>query len=184
MSKRPRCIALTKAGDQCAARAAHGSDHCGAHNGTVGRPTKLTRDLTDLIATAVEHGAYYEQAALAAGIAKTTLYSWRERGEADLEHGNTTTYAYFHTRLTRASATAEQAAAAALFAHRFDDWRAALAYLERRNPDRWGKRDRVEHSGSLRTGEPELVAPDSDEARRQIAELLAAAGALTDPQDD
>lgn len=30
-----------------------------------------------------------------------------------------------------------------------DDWRAALAYLERRDPEQWAKRNRVEHSGTV-----------------------------------
>lgn len=93
-------------------------------------------------------------------------------------HGRDSNAAYFVDAITRATADAERMAAEALFAHRFTDWRAALAYLERRNPERWGNRSKVEHSGTVRTGEPELVAPE-DEQRQRVTAILAEAGALT-----
>lgn len=176
---RPRCMALNAAGDQCRNRAKHDADYCGAHSGSIGRPTKLTRPLADAIAERVQHGAFYEEAAVAAGVHKATLYRWLETGEADLEHGRNTPAAYFRDALTRASAAAEEEAALAILRHRFDDWRAAAWYLERRNPARWGKTDRVDVNVGARPADVELVAPSSDEAALEVARILERAGAVT-----
>lgn len=184
MSKRPRCMALTKAGDQCRGRAKDGSDFCGAHSGATGRPTKLSRELANAVAELVRQGAYWEEAALSIGISRASLYAWREEGEADLEHGRDTVFSHFLDAITRASAEAEAQAASALYRHRFTDWRAALAFLERRNPAQWGKREHVEHSGTVRTPEPELVEPESDEHRARVLRILDEAEALRRRQQD
>lgn len=177
MTERPRCMALTAKGDQCANRAKTGSDYCGAHSGNIGRPTKLTPELIHTIETAVESGAFYEDACIVAGINKSTLYRWREQGEADIEHGRHTLEADFCTALTRGSAAAEVHAAEAVAKARFHDWRAAAWYLERRNPARWGRREQVEHSGSIRTGEPVIVEAEGD-AAAAVARILRDAEAV------
>lgn len=177
---RPYCRGEKRDGTPCKNRAAKGSALCGTHGGgtkPTGRPTILSKDLVDSIAEVVRAGAFYEEAALTVGIGRSTLYKWREEGEADIEHGKATLAAYFVDALTRASAEAEQAAAQAILSARYTDWRAAAWYLERRNPGRWGRRDHVEHSGAVKTGEPILVeAPD--DAAAEVAAILARAGAV------
>lgn len=49
-----------------------------------GRPTKLSAKRSAAICESVRRGAPLEAAAKAAGIAESTLYHWRERGEAVL----------------------------------------------------------------------------------------------------
>jgi transposase-like protein len=175
-------MALTAAGDQCRNPASRGHDYCSSHRGVGHRPSKISRELIDVVAEQVEAGAYFESAAVAAGVNKTTLYRWRERGEADLEHGRDTLEALFCTALERAAAVAERTASLNVLRASLVDWRAAAWYLERRRPDRWGRRDHVEHTGSIRGAELELVTPP-DEAAAQVARILAAAGALHDPED-
>src|SRR3954452_12107974 len=97
------------------------------------RPTKLTADVHSRIMQAIRAGNYAEAACRAAGIAPSTFYRWLERGEREQEG----IYREFHDELRRAEAEAEVHAVAVLRRAMPDDWRAALAYLERRHPARW-----------------------------------------------
>lgn len=177
--ERPRCMALTKGGDQCSNQAKAGSDYCGAHSGNAGRRSKLTRELITSLEKSIRLGAFWEDAAVAVGITRTTLYRWREQGEADLEHGRETLAAEFCDAITRASAAAEHdAARAVLMAGRWQDWRAAAWYLERRNPARWGKRLEVTHDGKVDVATPKEIVPESEEKRARILRVLADTGIL------
>lgn len=49
----------------------------------MGRPTKLTPELADQIVQNLRAGAYIETAAKAAGINKTTLHDWLNRGQRE-----------------------------------------------------------------------------------------------------
>ena len=50
-------------------------------------------------------------------------------------------------------------------------------------PQKWGRHDRVEHSGDVAVaGEPREVVPESEEQRLEIARILADAGALEEQE--
>jgi hypothetical protein len=175
---RPRCLALTKAGDQCRGRAAEGSDYCAAHGPKIGRPTKLTERVVAALEQQIRGGAFNTQAAQSVGVDPRTLYRWLEAGAADEEAGNAETiFARLRQRLTRASADAELTMITTVRTAAATDWRAAAWYLERRNPDRWGRHDRVSVDGDL--GKPKVVTPDED--RR--AAILGVLGRALDPPD-
>lgn len=174
--ERPKCRGTTAKGDPCRNRAAAGSAYCSAHGGgkrPPGRPTKLTRDLITTIVDEVANGAYYAQAAEAAGIHRDTLGAWRTTGEEDLDAGRDTLFAALVSELTRATAEAELLMVRTIRGHAPLDWRAAAWYLERRAPDRWGRRDKVSVDGEVRS-RPRDVTPEGP-ARDTILELLAAA---------
>lgn len=83
---------------------------------------------------------------------------------------------------TRSSARAEVRAVAEIRRAATGDWRAVAFLLERRFPERWGRRARVavEHSGTSRTA---LVEIPSDEDRmRELAEIARDIGVV--PVDD
>jgi hypothetical protein len=100
---------------------------------------------------AISGGASYSAAAQGAGLSPSTLHSWLARGRAerDARHPDRTERAYVRLveAVERASAGAEVAAAMVITtAANKGDWRAALAFLERRDPETWGPpRLRVEH---------------------------------------
>lgn len=178
---RPRCTALTRAGDQCSRRAMPGELLCRVHAGAskpVGRRSKLDRDVLEELVELAGHGNYREQMARAAGVSPSTLYAWLERGEADLDAGKATIHAELSEALTRAEANAEANALAHIRRHAPLDWRAEAWFLERRYPSRYRRRDSLEVEGELTTKTVEDVAPDSDEERRRTAEILASAGVL------
>lgn len=108
------------------------------------RPTKLTEDVQDRILAALRAGNYMETAARYAGIDESTLHRWIARGnDTDDEP-----YHQFCKAVEKARAEAEvrnvhliQGAAQG------GTWQAAAWFLERSFPGRWGRRDKVEHSG-------------------------------------
>src|SRR4051812_18697193 len=107
------------------------------------RPTKLTAAVRERIVQALRAGNYAEAACRAAGIAPSTYYRWLERGQQD-ESG---LHRDFFEEVRRAEAEAEVHAVAVLRRAMPEDWRAALAYLERRHPGRWRRRQTTELTG-------------------------------------
>ena len=104
------------------------------------RPTKLTPQVHERIVRAVRAGNYAEQSARAAGIAASTYYRWLEQGK-QAKHG---IQRELYEAVKRAEAEAEVHAVAVLRKQMPDDWRAALAYLERRHPQRWRRHQSTE----------------------------------------
>lgn len=109
----------------------------------MGRPTKLTPEVQDRIIQALKAGNYVETAAEYAGIGKTTFYRWMARGE----QASRGIYREFRDAVMRARAEAEARNVAIIQKAAPDDWRAAAWWLERAFPDRWGPRQKLEHSG-------------------------------------
>ena len=100
----------------------------------MGRPTKFIPEITDTILQALKIGATYKDAAEAAGVAFNTFNEWVKRGEEGHKPFNA-----FYESVRKAEAQARlnylttiaQAAAKG-------DWKAAEAYLKRRDRANWG----------------------------------------------
>ena len=130
---------------------------------TTGRPTKLTPQIIDEIEYLVGGGNYISTACQAVGINHQTYYNWLERGEKGEEP-----YFAFVEALKRAEAKAEAARVARVEAAGIGgnlmrkktitkpdgtviedeqwsqpQWLADMTHLERRHPDRWGRKDRT-----------------------------------------
>ena len=126
-----------------------------------GRHTKLTPKKKKIIIEAVERGNYIETAAALAGVSKSTLYNWKNRGERELERlekypeaeesQTERPFLEFLDALTRAMAVAEDRDVQIIDKAAEDDWRASAWRLERRNAKRWGKKEsldaNLQHSG-------------------------------------
>lgn len=112
--------------------------------------SKLTPDRQDRLVEAIRQGNYYDAAAGYAGIDPATLSDWLRRGKQELESGEAESP---HARLYALVKQAEQEAEVALVAQwrsqTPDDWKAVATFLERRHPEKWGRRDRttLEHTG-------------------------------------
>ena len=101
------------------------------------RPTKLTSEVQEQIVTAIRAGNYIETAAAYAGIDKSTLYDWLRRG-ARSPRGP---YRGFSNAVKKALAEAEVRDVALIAKAGTKEWQAAAWRLERKFPDRWGRRD-------------------------------------------
>jgi transposase len=104
-----------------------------------GRPAKLKPDVVGRIVEAVGVGMFRRDAARYAGIGRSTLYRWLERGQADEAAGLETDFHDLWARVSRAEAVAEVRMVATLTKAAERDWRAAVSFLERRYPERWGR---------------------------------------------
>lgn len=139
-----------------------------------GRTSKLSDQVWARIQRSVELGNYAKTAALAAGIAETTYYKWRRRGAKDRAEGRRTRYARFDEDMEVAEARAEEhhlrqiVQAASGTRNQPGDWKAAAWLLERKHPDRFGRR--VSQSISGPGGGPVQIEPGQG-----ISSILAAA---------
>jgi hypothetical protein len=97
-----------------------------------GRPTKYTPATIGKFCRAVADGLPYKSAAAAAGISQETLSQWQRK------------YPEFSERVQLALAKAE-VALVRLIRHAAGKgtWQAAAWLLERRHPEHWGRRDRL-----------------------------------------
>jgi hypothetical protein len=133
-------------------------------------------ELTTRIVELVEAGNYIETAAKAAGIHKSTYYSWMNRGEAAAEaegrgdpvSGEELGFADFYRRVSQAEGLAEVNAVAAV-READKGWQAHMTYLERRFANRWRQQ-----SGARYAKEP---AKDSRTLEDMIDEIAAEAKA-------
>ena len=125
-----------------------------------GRPTKLNIDTHNKIISAIRAGNYIETAAAYAGINKSTLYDWLKRGEREKQRvaqnprynirKSEKPYVEFSNAVEKALAEAEVRDVAIIAKAAEDQWQAAAWRLERKFPDRWGRRNlNIEHSGEI-----------------------------------
>ena len=106
----------------------------------MGRPTKLSPQVREKIVSAVKAGAYATTACRAAGISESTFYRWLERGGRE----SSGVFREFVEAVEQAEAEGEVHAVAVIRRAMGEDWRAALAYLERRHPARWRRHQATE----------------------------------------
>lgn len=127
------------------------------------RPTKLTKKIQEDICRAVRAGNYIETAAAHVGINKTTLYDWMKRGAREKERiaknprarvkKSEEPYVEFSNAIEKALADAEVRDVAIIANAAKENWTAAAWRLERKFPERWGRKERVQadvnHSGQV-----------------------------------
>ena len=133
------------------------------------RPTKLTPEVQRRIVEAISGGNYAVVAAEYAGIGQATFYAWLEKGRAGRQP-----YAEFLAAVKEAEAQAEALAVKAVRVAFGDSWQAAMTWLERRFPARWGRRDRLEVEHTIVEREAKRLA---DEYGLDAAEVLREAEA-------
>lgn len=129
-----------------------------------GRRTKYTEETVAKIEQAISIGATYKLAAQYAGINEATLHEWRNKKPE------------FSERLSRAEGKAAIQSLATIRAAAPQDWRAASWLLERRYPDEYGKRERIDIKLTVQQEVERLVAAgllEPDEAADAIAEAEA-----------
>ena len=105
---------------------------------TMARPTKFDAKVAEQILQAVRVGCYIETAAAYAGISKQTLYNWLKIGA----RRRTGPLHDFHVAFERALAQAEMRDLVLISKAAEEQWQAAAWRLERKFPDRWGRRER------------------------------------------
>jgi hypothetical protein len=148
------------------------------------------------IVQAIRDGNFQVVAAEVGGVGESTFYRWLQQGEAEPAG----IYKEFWEAVTRARYEAEQDNVAnvqkAARGHdavkvveevgadgqvkrttttwREYDWRAAAWYLERSFPERWGHRQKLEHTG--KDGGPIEFEPASEDVMRRMRRVASRLG--------
>lgn len=139
--------------------------------------SKFTAASRRRVLDALRAGNYSTVAARYAGIHPRTLRRWLRRGREE----KSGPFRDFHEDARRALAFAEVRAVAVLRRQMQSNWRAALEYLSRRYPSRWGKRDPSQWKAALKaTRSSDLSRAYDDSQLARIGRILADAGAFED----
>jgi transposase len=155
-----------------------------------GRPKRLEVDdtLTDTLADYLRSGLFLREACSLAGVNRDSVYTWLKKGTRDRKKGEDSVEARFTDTIKRAMAEAEADALNDVrnAAKLPQFWAAGAWYLERRYPEKYGRKDRLamEHSGQMGVGIVEadstvaesLEDDEKREAAKRIAESLAIIG--------
>ena len=106
---------------------------------------RLDKDLVASITKALKAGCTKKDACALASISEQTFYRWMKEGENSPEGG---TAWEFCESVKKAIAEARARNITIIQKHAVNNWTAAAWYLERSDPEHWGKRDRVEMTGA------------------------------------
>ena len=143
---------------------------CGVND--MGRRTKLTPELIEQAAKLISQGNYAQTVFQMLGIPESTWYGWLQRGR---ESERRNIYSEFSEAVKKAEAAAELRAVSGIVAAGRRNWTAFAWYLERKYPDRWGRRDKIQQEISGPGGEPVSVAVDlsvlTDEELRSLESI-------------
>ena len=102
--------------------------------------TKLTKVVCDKICEGVLKGNYITTVCKSVGISRTTYQNWKKRGEKGEEP-----YKAFYDRVTECEAQAEMDILNVIYTNAIDqgNWLSSAWILERKYPNRFGKREQM-----------------------------------------
>ncbi len=133
---------------------------------SVGRKTKLTPEIRERVVAAIRAGNYAVIAAEYAGISESSFYAWLQRGR----ERSTGPYAEFLEAVKEAEREAEVRAVAMVQKAMPENWTAAMTFLERKFPQRWGRRDRTPVEVDPREVLAELLGSSPEEIEEAVSE--------------
>jgi len=117
-----------------------------------GRPTKLTKELTEEVAKYLRAGNYIETTAALVGINRDSIYEWLKRGAAEQERlmknprarlrKREEIFVEFSDTVKKAQAQSEAMLVGLVGKAAEKNWPAAAWRLERKFPDKWGRTER------------------------------------------
>lgn len=105
-----------------------------------GRPSDLTPALQRKILAMIRDGVTPEIASVAAGVNRATYYRWQARGREEVDGP----FRDFCDGIEKAIAECEARAVHVVTKAFPNSWQAAMTLMERRFPDRWGRRERID----------------------------------------
>lgn len=103
-------------------------------------PHKLNKTVCDKICEGVLKGNYITTVCKSVGISPKTYYYWKKKGEQGIEP-----YKTFYERVTEAEAQAEMDILNVIYTNAIDqgNWVSSAWILERKYPQRFGKREQM-----------------------------------------
>ena len=126
-----------------------------------GRPS-LLEEKAPLIYESLRLGNTNRGASYSAGITDETFYAWYRTGKKDLEAGVETKYSVFSLKVDESVEAAKSYALECWRKHMPDDWKAAMAYLERRDRDNYAPKQVMEVAQTVEVTQKALLeVPDN-----------------------
>ena len=104
--------------------------------------TKLTDKLCDEICNDIKAGVPIDHAAIAHGITRATFYNWYNKGK-DAKSGK---FRQFHDKVEEAKSVAITLRARRIYKSGETNWQADAWWLERVDPNNFGRKDKYEHT--------------------------------------
>lgn len=155
-----KCGAETTSGEPCQ----NPADSCPWHNTEdtpdTGRPSKLSYERQEQIASELEQGKSLNSAARKAGVTPQTVFNWLDRGQAEKEQDAENAYTEFLERITRAKGYGEDFYfnLALELAKENGDHRFIASLMKQRYPDSWGETETGVESDGVTINVSEEIA--------------------------
>ena len=165
------CSVTKNDGEPCTFDAKYPDGRCGHHtehdtgaDRREGRPSKLSYERQEQIASDIEAGRSLTSAARKAGVTPQTVINWVDRGEAEKEAGKENEFTEFFERITRAKGEGEEYyfSLALQLAKENEDHRFIASLMKQRYPDSWGETDTGVESTEI-TVESDVVEITEDD---------------------
>jgi len=106
----------------------------------------MSQAAIEAIYEAMRQGNYLNTAAACANVSRMTIWKWRTQGELDRKAGLDTKFSQFLDGMEAAEAEGEQALVKMIKIASEKEWTAAAWMLERKYPEKFGRKDRVKFS--------------------------------------
>lgn len=140
------------------------------------KPFDLDPIVVQAIVDRIKAGVPAKHACAAAGIPNRTYSSWLQKGR---QEGAKQCYVDFVDKIEAAKAFAIQLRAESFFKAGEGDWKAAFKFLERRDPEHYGQRQEVSHSGAvghvaLRGPARALTEKEADQLKARVLGIKGA----------
>jgi len=124
------------------------------HPGQRGRPSSLTGPTIKAIEKRIREGASYADAAKASGIDPRTFQTWLAKGREDTFNGRMSEFQHFYQRVEAANLDIKGLLIKRVIKGSAKDPRLALKVLERRFPEEWGLKIKIEDTTPDRPASP------------------------------
>lgn len=109
-----------------------------------GRKLKLNEELIKQITSLIEIGVYNKVACQSVGIDESTFYIWMRKGEQSIAENKHDIYRRFYEEVKKAeSKSMVRHLTNIVKASQEGNWQASAWILERRYPELWGRKDRM-----------------------------------------
>lgn len=154
-----------------------------------GRPSKLTMELQEEVVKHLRTGNYIETVSALVGISKNTFYDWLKRGAREIQRVEQNSrarirkdeqkYVDFSDAVKKAMAHAEVRDVTLIAKAGDKNWQASAWRLERKHPDKWGRKERqtIEHmgkdGGAIETKNTLDLSALSDKELAQLERLIS-----------
>ncbi len=159
MSDDELCGAETTQGHSCQNKAGSCPWH-GKEDVDTGRPTKLSYERQESIATDIEAGRSMTSAARKTGVTPQTVINWMDKGKAAKEDDKENEYTEFLERITRAKGEGEEYYFRTIveMAKEEGDHRFLASLMKQRYPEAWDETDTGVEADTVKLEVSERVA--------------------------